>query len=64
MQIWKEHSRPDILKSLETEIAKAQAELRCARNDVEKAQNRISFSLSAIHALKDREDTNDMKPKV
>jgi septal ring factor EnvC (AmiA/AmiB activator) len=64
MQIWKEHSRPDILKSLETEIAKAQAELRCARNDVEKAQNRISFSLSAIHALKDREDPNDMKPKV
>jgi septal ring factor EnvC (AmiA/AmiB activator) len=52
------------LKSLETEIAKAQAELRCARNDVEKAQNRISFSLSAIHALKDREDPNDMKPKV
>ena len=64
MQIWKEHSRPDILKSLETEIAKAQAELLCARNDVEKAQNRISFSLSAIHALKEREDPKDLKPKV
>lgn len=64
MQIWNEHSRADILKSLESEIAKAQAELRCARNDVEKAQNRISFSLSAIHALKDREDPKDLKSKV
>ena len=64
MQIWKEHSRPDILKSLETEIAKAQAELRCAKTDIEKAQNRLSFSLSAIHALKDREDPADLKPKV
>lgn len=64
MQIWKEHSRPDILKSLETEIAKAQAELRCAKNDIEKAQNRLSFSLSAIHALKEREDPADLKPKV
>ena len=64
MQIWKDHSRPDILKSLETEIAKAQAELRCAKNDIEKAQNRLSFSLSAIHALKDREDPSEMKPKI
>jgi septal ring factor EnvC (AmiA/AmiB activator) len=64
MQIWKEHSRPDILKSLEQEIAKAQAELRCAKADVEKAQNRLSFSLSAIHALKDREDPAEMKSKV
>ncbi len=64
MQIWNQHSRPDILKSLEQEVAKAQAELRCAKNDIEKAQNRLSFSLSAIHALKDREDPNEMKPKV
>jgi outer membrane protein TolC len=52
------------LKSLESELAKAQAELRCARNDVEKAQNRLSFALSGIHNLKDREDPADMKPKV
>ena len=62
MQMWNEHSTPDILKSLETELAKAQAELRCARNDVEKAQNRLSFALSGIHNLKDREDPADMKP--
>lgn len=64
MQMWNEHSTPDILKSLESELAKAQAELRCARNDVEKAQNRLSFALSGIHNLKDREDPADMKPKV
>jgi hypothetical protein len=64
MQIWNQHSRSDILKSLESELAKARAELRCAYNDIEKAQNRISFSLSAIHALKDREDPAEMKPKV
>ena len=64
MQMWNEHSTPDILKSLEIELAKAQAELRCARNDVEKAQNRLSFALSGIHNLKDREDPADMKPKV
>ena len=64
MQIWKEHSRADILKSLEQEVAKAQAELRCAKTDIEKAQNRLSFSLSAIHALKDREDPQEMKSKL
>lgn len=64
MQIWNQHPRADILKSLEAEVAKAQAELRCAKNDVEKAQNRLSFSLSAIHALKDREDPADLKPQV
>ena len=62
MQIWNQHSRPEILKSLEGELAKAQAELRCARNDIEKAQNRISFALTGLHNLKDREDPADMKP--
>lgn len=62
MQIWHQHQTPEILKSLESEVAKAQAELRCARNDVEKAQNRLSFVLSGIHNLKDREDPSTMKP--
>lgn len=55
MQIWDQHTSSSILKSIETELAKAQAELRCARNDVEKAQNRLKFALSAVHALKARE---------
>lgn len=41
---------------METEIAKAQNEIRCARADVEKASKRLAFCLSAVHNLKDRLD--------
>jgi glutamine synthetase len=41
---------------METEIAKAQNELRCAYKDVEKASKRIAFTLSAVHNLKERLD--------
>jgi len=37
------------------EIAKAKNELRCAEKDMNKAQNRIAFTLSAIHHLNDRD---------
>ncbi len=40
---------------MNTELAKAQNELKCARADVEKASNRIAFCLSAIHNLNDRD---------
>jgi len=40
---------------MESEIAKAQNEVRCAEGDIRKAQNRIAFCLSAIHNLKDRD---------
>ena len=40
---------------MEQEIAKAQNELRCAERDIRKAQNRIAFTLSAIHNLNDRD---------
>lgn len=63
MQIWNNHSRPEILKSLESEIAKASREIKCAEADLKKAQGRLTFALSAIHNLKDREDPADMKPK-
>ncbi len=35
MQIWDKHSIPEILKSLEGEVAKAQNELTCAKRDIE-----------------------------
>ncbi len=41
---------------METEIAKAQNELRCAYKDVEKASKRMAFTLSAVHNLKERLD--------
>ena len=46
----------EVLKSMETEIAKAQNELKCAIKDVEKASGRIAFCLSAVHNLKERQD--------
>ena len=45
----------DILKSMETEIAKAKNELGCAEGDIAKAQKRIAFCLSALHNLKNRD---------
>ena len=53
--IWNRNSIPDILRSLETELAKAQNEIKCASGDVAKAQNRVAFVLSAIHELKKRD---------
>jgi outer membrane protein TolC len=55
MEIWERNSTKDILKSLETELAKAQNEINCAKGDVQKAQNRLAFVLSAIHELKKRD---------
>jgi hypothetical protein len=44
-----------ILQSIESEIAKAQNEIKCAEGDIAKAKNRIAFTLSAVHNLKDRD---------
>ena len=55
MQIWKNHSIQEILKSLEGEIARAQNEIKCAKKDIEKAQGRLQFALSGLHRLKDRD---------
>jgi len=44
----------DLLDALLPEIAKAQNEIRCARRDLEKATNRISFILLIVNKLIDR----------
>jgi len=44
----------DLLDALLPEIAKAQNEIRCARKDLEKATNRISFILLIVNKLIDR----------
>lgn len=54
MQVWNTLSTSDIIKTLEQELAKSQNELRCAQADVQKAQNRLSFVMTAIHDLKSR----------
>lgn len=55
MEIWDKHPTSKILQSLEQECAKAQNELHCALKDIDKAQKRVAFCLSAIHNLKHRD---------
>lgn len=45
----------EIIQTLEMEIAKANNELKCAHTDVEKANNRIKFCLTALHYLKNED---------
>lgn len=44
-----------LLESLIAEIAKSNNELKCARKDVDKAQNRIKFVTMLLHKLLDRQ---------
>jgi hypothetical protein len=44
----------DILRSMEAEAAKSMSEVKCARKDLEQADARLRFILSAIHYLKDK----------
>lgn len=43
-----------LLRSMEAEAAKAIAEIKCARKDLEQADARLRFLLSVIHHMKDR----------
>lgn len=55
MKIWTQYTAPQIHDTLLEETAKATAELRTARADLEKANNRLSFCLTAINELKNRD---------
>jgi len=44
----------DLLRSMEAEAAKAIAEIKCSRKDLEQADARLRFLLSVIHHLKDK----------
>jgi hypothetical protein len=61
MQIWDNHPTEEILKSIEQELAKAQNELKCAYADINKATNRLSFTISGLHSLKKRHLNKDME---
>jgi len=51
----------EVLRSLEGEVAKTLAELRCAKNDLTQAESRMKFALATIHYLKNREtDLKDL----
>ncbi len=59
MQIWKNKTIPEILKSLEAEMAKATNEINCANGDIYKAQGRLQFCLSAIKHLKENREIEE-----
>lgn len=44
----------ELLQSLLAEMAKANNEIRCAQNDLNKAQNRMKFLLLLANTLIDR----------
>jgi hypothetical protein len=45
----------ELLQSLLAEIAKASNELRCAKGDIDKANNRLSFLIVLANKLIDRQ---------
>jgi hypothetical protein len=45
----------ELEQSLLAEVAKASNEIKCARNDLEKASNRINFLLVVINKLINRQ---------
>jgi cell division protein ZapA (FtsZ GTPase activity inhibitor) len=46
----------ELLDSLVAEIAKASNEIKCARGDIDKAQNRIKFAILLAHELINRQE--------
>jgi hypothetical protein len=54
MQILENKSNDELLKSLLAETAKAQNELNCARNDLDKAQGRLRFVLLLTNEMINR----------
>jgi hypothetical protein len=50
------HTKSDLelYQSILAEVAKATNELKCSRQDQEKAQGRLSFCLAALNELIDR----------
>ena len=49
----------EIYDSIVAEVAKASAEVRCAKNDLAQAETRMKFVLATMHYLKDK----DLKDK-
>jgi hypothetical protein len=52
--IFDSKTEDEIFRSIEAEVAKALAELRCAKKDLEQAEVRMKFALATVHYLKQR----------
>jgi len=56
MEILDSKTNEELLKSILGEVAKATNELKCARTDLEKAQNRLSFAIMLTNELINRKE--------
>ena len=56
MDVINNKSDQELISSLIAETAKAQNELRCAKRDVEKANNRLQFTLAVLNTLQKRHE--------
>jgi len=52
--IFDSKTEDEIFRSIEAETAKALAEIRCAKRDLEQAEVRMKFALATVHYLKQR----------
>lgn len=55
MDILDKKTSKELVASLLGEIAKANNELRCSRQDIEKAQSRLNFCLVLVNELINRQ---------
>jgi hypothetical protein len=56
MDLLDDKTDSELLKSLLEEVAKASSELRCAQQDMKKAQSRLSFVLVLTNQLINRKE--------
>lgn len=55
MDILNNKSDSDLHKSIICEIAKSSNEIKCAKSDLDKANNRLTFALAIANTLLDRQ---------
>jgi hypothetical protein len=58
MDILNDKTDAELLKSLVSEVAKSTKEIRCAQNDLAKANGRLSFALVLTNELINRQEIN------
>ena len=56
MEVLDTKTEHELLKSMLAEMAKAQNELRCLRNDLDKAQGRLGFLIAVNNSLIKRKE--------
>lgn len=56
MDVLSDKDSDDLLKSMLAEVAKASNELKCARADLDKATNRLNFTLVLVNELINRKE--------